>query len=190
MRVAFHFDSNQFGGYYGPPITQLLFRELIQCIPQQERDLFVRRGDLLLWEFARDAHGLGRIAERVLQNVTPIWSSMTKDALAAAFVGRNVWLLVVEGLALPQAITVEKHLRQTDGYLGAIEVDLGNPVHWVIYDQKLVAAYHVFSNELRLLAPNEKADPDARDDGRIRDWSQTGLFSQVAWEDLRPGDGF
>jgi hypothetical protein len=54
----------------------------------------------------------------------------------------------------------------------------------VIYDRKLVAAYRLYENELRILEISEQLDPEARDESRIKRWSGTGLFDRVVWEDL------
>lgn len=46
MRVAFHFNAEAYGASYGPPTTELLFRELIECIPAERRHGRIARGDL------------------------------------------------------------------------------------------------------------------------------------------------
>jgi hypothetical protein len=93
-------------------------------------------------------------------------------------------VLAVEGLSPADAFCVDSQLRRDNGYLGAIEIYLANPTHWVIYDRKLVAAYRLYENELRVLEISEQLDPEARDDSRIKRWSDTGLFDRVVWEDL------
>jgi hypothetical protein len=69
-------------------------------------------------------------------------------------------------------------------YLGAIEIYLANRTHWVIYDRKLVAAYRVHGDELRVLEVNEQLDPDARAEWRVQMWADTDLFTRVEWEDI------
>ncbi len=96
----------------------------------------------------------------------------------------SIWVLAVEGLSPADAICVDSGLRQSNGYLGATEIYLANPAHWVIYDRKLVAAYRLQEDELRILEISEQLDPEARDESRIKQWSDTGLFSRVVWEDL------
>lgn len=184
MRVAFHFDSGNYGSFYGPPITRLLFERLIECVPLERRDVFIRRGDMPLWDLGHTAKDLSIVAARIFEGSREIWSTLPEDTLAKAFHTVNIWVLAVEGLSSADASCVDSRLRQSNGYLGAIEVYLANPTHWVLYDRKLVAAYRLYEDELRILAINEQLDPEARDEARIKQWRDTGLFSSVVWEDL------
>jgi hypothetical protein len=184
MRVAFHFDSGSYGGLYGPPITRLLFDGLIECVPSERRDVFIRRGDMPIWDLGPSVKNVSDLAGRIFDNPREIWSTLTEDALAEALRAVNIRVLAIEGLLPAEAKCVDSRLRQSTGYLGAIEVYLANAAHWMVYDRKLVAAYRVYGNELRVLEISEQLDPEARDESRITQWSDTGLFSRVVWEDL------
>ena len=184
MRVAFHFDSGSFGGFYGPPITRLLFERLMECVPSERRDVFIRRGDMPIWDLGPSVKDVSALASRIFGNSREIWSTLAEDALADALRSVSIWILAVEGLSPAEAVCVDSRLRQSNGYLGAIEVYLANAAHWVIYDRKLVAAYRLYANELRILEISEQLDPEARDESRIKQWSDAGLFDRVVWEDL------
>ena len=110
MRIAFHFDAGRFGGSYGFPVTVLLFRRLLEYIPAQQRDLFIRRGNLLTWEFVRSADDAGNIAHQILTSSREIWSTLSAGALAAALLDLRVWVLVVEGLTASGAKCVDARL--------------------------------------------------------------------------------
>jgi hypothetical protein len=184
MRAAFHFDSGRYGGFYGPPTTRLVFEALMDCIPSERRDVFIRRGDMPIWDIGPSIKTVTGLAGRIFDNSREIWSTLAEDTLAEALRSVNVWVLAVEGLSPAEAVCVDSRLRQSDGYLGAIEVYLGNASHWVIYDRKLVAAYRLYANELRILEISKQLDPEARDESRIKQWADTGLFNRVIWEDL------
>jgi hypothetical protein len=184
MRVAFHFDSGSYGGFYSPPITRLVFERLIECIPSERRDVFIRRGDMPIWDLGHAGQDLSTLAGRMFEGSREIWSTLTEDALVKALHSVSIWVLAVEELSPSDATCIDSGLRQSDGYLGAIEIYLANPAHWVIYDRKLVAAYRLQEDELRILEISEQLDPEARDESRIKQWSGTGLFSRVVWEDL------
>lgn len=182
MRVAFHFDSGCYGSYYGPPITRLLFEQLLECVPWDRRDVFIRRGDMPLWDRGQD---LSIVARNIFEGgPRETWSTLSEGALAKAFQNVTIWGLAVEGLSPADATCIDSRLRESKGYLGAIEVYLANPTHWVIYDRKLVAAYRLYENELKILEISEQLDPEARDQSPLTQWSETGLFSRVTWEDL------
>jgi hypothetical protein len=184
MRVAFHFDSGRYGSFYGPPITRLLFEGVLHCVPCDRRDVFIRRGDMPFWDLGAPAADMSILAARMFEGSREIWSTLTEDALANALHRVPIWVLAVEGVSPTDAICVDSRLRRSDGYLGAIEIYLANPTHWVFYDRKLVAAYRLYENDLRILEISEQLDPEARDESRIKQWSDTGLFSHVVWEDV------
>ena len=184
MRVAFHFDAGGFGGSYGHPITAALFRGLLHCIPTERRDVFIRRGDFPIWGFAGTVNDLPELSHRIFTSSREIWSTISEEALLTALRNVRVWVLAVEGLTPSDATSVDSHLRENGAYLGAIEIHLANPTHWVLYDRKLIAAYRVHSDELRVLEINEHLDPEARHEGRIQVWVDTGLFARVEWEDI------
>lgn len=184
MRVAFHFDAGRFGSSYGFQTTVLLFRRLLDCIPSEQRDFFIRRGDLLTWDFAHTVHDLSELAHAIFRCSREIWSTFSEEALATALRDLRVWVLAVEGLTPSNARCIDSRLSETSGYLGAIEIHLANRTHWAVYDRKPVAAYRVYGDDLRLLAVNEHLDPEARDECRIQEWINSGLFSRVEWEDI------
>lgn len=169
---------------YGPPATRLLFDALLRSVPPEKRDLFIRRGDLLAWQVAHDAPGLAALADSVFECSRPVWASMTQAMLAEALSACDIWILAVEGLSSADVGTVDSALRKSEGYLGAIEIYPANRMHWALYDRKLLAAYRVCGDELRLLAISAALDPEARDEGSIREWRESGLFRQVEWEDI------
>jgi hypothetical protein len=146
--------------------------------------VFIRRGDMPIWDLGPSIKTVRDLAGRIFDNSREIWSTLAEDTLAEAFRSVNIWVLAVEGLPAADAVCVDARLRQSNGYLGAIEVYLANAAHWVIYDRKLVAAYRLYSNELRILEISEQLDPEARDESRIKQWADTGLFNRVIWEDL------
>lgn len=47
MRVAFHFNAEEYGGYYGPPIERLLMKQL-RRLDATLLHVWIRRGDLLV----------------------------------------------------------------------------------------------------------------------------------------------
>jgi hypothetical protein len=185
VRVAFHFDAGHFGVVYGPPSTTLLFRAIVACIREERRDLLVRRGDLAVWAFHGGAQAFAR---RLFACPRDIWSTLTEASVVAMLTERNVWVLAVEGLSLDDVNCVQSNLEASDGYLGAVEIHLANEVHWAFYDRKLVAAYRIVADELRLLTTTPMLDPEARDDGRLREWANVGIFSRVEWEDFGLND--
>src|SRR5581483_306737 len=69
-------------------------------------------------------------------------------------------------------------------YLGAIEVDPANRLHWALYHQSLVPRYRYVDGEMRLFyrAFEEQEGGDVRDTGMARDLERVGF--RVSWEDV------
>ena len=84
---------------------------------------------------------------------------------------RQPWVLAMEGMAPESVVDVDGRLWQIDGYLGAMEIYLANPVHWVLYDRKLVAAYRLRAHTRSVCPLRAKTGGDERHRakrGRIR----------------------
>lgn len=154
------------------------------CVPSKRRAMFIRRGDLPIWDLGPSIKTVSDLARSIFDNPREIWWTLAEDALADALRSVNIWVIAVEGVLPAEAMCVDSRLRQSGGYLGAVEIYLANPAHWVIYDRKLVAAYHLFEDELRVLEISEQLDPEARDESRVKQWDDTGLFDRVIWEDI------
>lgn len=184
MRAAFHFKATSFGSMYGRRSTVLLFRQLIACIAPERRHVVIRRGDLLLWGVVETAEDIPAFVRRLLGASRPLWTTTEPDDLAGALRESAIWVLAMDGTFTPaDAVCIDSQLRQVVGYLGAVEIHLGNPVHWGLYDRKLPAVFRIVGNELRLLHVSADLDPESRDEAVRRQWSETGMFERVEWED-------
>ena len=118
MRVAFHFDSGSYGGFYGPPITRLVFERLLDCVSCDRRDVFIRRGGMAIWDLGQSAEDLSSLAGRMFECSREIWSTLTEDAFVKALHSVSIWVLAVEGLSPADAICVDSGLdRATDTWV-------------------------------------------------------------------------
>jgi len=182
MRAAFHFNPNLFGGVYGWPITEILFRAL-QQIPAHRRHLLLRKGDLLPEEVVGSASEIPTVVERLLGAERAIWRTVSADWLVKNFTFVRPYVLVVDGLGRQDAALTDSRLRQHESYIGAIEAHGAIGLHWALYLALLVPAYRVVGDELRILHVSSDLDPEGRDEGAMRHWVERGLFHSVEWED-------
>src|SRR5687768_11063614 len=90
MRVAFHFDADRFGSQYGAPTTALLFHAIVLCIPEERRDLLIRRGDFPAWDIQG---GVPAFAAALFECERDILSTITETSFASMLSERNVWVL-------------------------------------------------------------------------------------------------
>jgi hypothetical protein len=125
MRIAFHFDSGRYGGFYGPLTTRLLFERLLECAPCDRRDVFIRRGDMPIWNLGSTSEEL---AHTIFEGSRKLWSTFPEPALAKAFQTVNIWVLAVEGLSPTDVTCVDLGLRESEGYPARSRaIDAGDP---------------------------------------------------------------
>lgn len=108
MKVALHLDSEPYGGYYGPPIEELVLRTLAK-LPSDRRHLRLYCGDLLSLSHANTLEDLERITQRILE--TPGWLTVERGAFLEAAQTTTIFVIVVEGLPRSAALEVDRTLQ-------------------------------------------------------------------------------
>ncbi|MDQ5819885.1 MAG: hypothetical protein M3540_00395 [Actinomycetota bacterium] len=178
MKVAFHFDADAHGLYYGPPIKELVFRALTK-VPPDERDMRLDCGDLLVW---------GQRPDLVLGKLfaTQNWTTCGAP-FAEATANRCVYVVAVEDLAGASAEAVDAALGEDSSFLGSLEVLRGNPLHAVLYHQSLIPMFRIVGDELRVFYEQSAYEAGAadRDEVMFEHWRSLQIFERVAWEDAR-----
>ncbi|HEY2283257.1 MAG TPA: hypothetical protein VGH60_06860 [Solirubrobacteraceae bacterium] len=182
MKIAYHFDADAHGGSYGNEIERLFFAALNRATASRLH-VRVKHGDLLLHlHIADDDERETFIREKILEPEHPVWTTCETGRFPEQAARRSVYILYLDGIASGDAKRLDRQLRTDDAYLGCLEIDLANPVHWVLYDQKLISAYRVVGRELRLLHIASELEPDLPTGAR-QDWIKSGLFNSVELED-------
>jgi hypothetical protein len=181
MKAAYHFDADQHGGYYGPPIKELVFRAVMK-LPQNQRHLVIYCGDLITVGRVEQAGGLDALVDRLL--ATGLWTTLDRDQITDALLTRRIYVLLLEGLTRRNADQIDNELRTEPSYFGALEVKPANPAHWVLYDQSLIPLFRIVGDELRMFyAKDEYEAGGDRDDWMFEEYRTSGLFANVQWED-------
>ncbi len=121
MKAAFHFDADQHGGSYGPPIQKLLFDRLMK-VPRGRRHLVIYLGDLVAYDYVRGAGGPSELFALLVRNA---WSTLDPSVMTDALEHRRIYVLLVEGLMRQDAEAVDSELRRSESYLGALDVNPG-----------------------------------------------------------------
>lgn len=181
MKVAYHFDPGLYGAWYGPEIEAHVFRALL-VIPAERRHARLRRGDLLWDKAVETANDLPALVVRLLRGPRAVWTTLSSGDLPAILSRMRPYVVAVDGLTRAATAIVDDELRSAPGYLGALEINLANGLHWGLYEAYLGACYRVIGDELRLLHLDLQLDPEARDEALRRRWAESGLFRRVVWE--------
>src|SRR4051794_36455087 len=124
MKAAFHFDAGEFGGHYGPPVQERLFRALVK-LPHERRHFIVYLGDLVAYDYISSVGGPSEMFALLMQSSD--WSTLDRAVMTDALVQKRVYVLLVEGLMRQDAVAVDAELRG-DGYFGGLDVRARNPV--------------------------------------------------------------
>lgn len=197
MRVALLFDPTGAPGPYDYPCLHAVFKRLRQ-LPPARVHLVVRTGDLLWRDSGHDKPrsqvNLREVEEErkrqigvLLGRDYPIWHSIGAAELERAVVDHRLYVVDVEGLTRRDLASLDRSLREHEpGYSGGIEVTPQVPLHWVYFDSWLGRRYRLVGSQLRMLhtAFDVAAGEDNRQWWRHREWVDSGLFEDVAWEDI------
>jgi hypothetical protein len=187
VRVAYHFNADLHGGYYGPPIYELLFRAVLSKVPAARRHVRIKTGDLLLHSYgAKTYDDVEARARALLQPERPVWSTLDTEVFPVLAHSTNICVLDLTGLTIRDARAVDEELKRIDSkdsYFGALQIDLAVDLHWAMYDQSLVDKFRITGNELRLLHEAEEWEGD-RDVAMLEQWRESGLFESVQFEDI------
>jgi hypothetical protein len=190
MRLAIHFDPSD-KHYFGPDFDEAVFRALLTLRPERIH-VRVRHGNLLYDRL--DGLDPALVAEALISDDQPAWALSDSSRLIRA-VELHPWVVGLEGLERHDARRITKELSAAvPEFLGVLVVDLGNPVHWMLYRATLPLAYRVYGRELRILhnaldysvldEDQERWESDQRDHGMADHWRSLGLFGSVSWENV------
>jgi hypothetical protein len=182
MIVAFHFRAD--AGVYSSVWVLSIQERIFRCLNETDRQAHavIYSGDLLVHQ---DLGPDGR--EAVLQALTGYdprkWRTIDNEEFADVVFSKRVYVVAVEGLSTRLQDAVDAELRRSGDYLGAIEIDPANQVHWALYRQRLVPRYRYVNGEIRLFYRKfeEDAGADAKDIGTAADLKRLGF--QVTFED-------
>ncbi|ELB1989264.1 TPA: hypothetical protein L3V69_003073 [Vibrio parahaemolyticus] len=195
MKISFHFDADDtsLGSYYGLPTRKALMGAILSS-RTLDLNSKVFQGDLLLHQMAMDVEVISKYesihssnSERYIQLIngllnpdSHIWHSITERTIDR-FVTNNVWVISFESISFSDAVAIDTELKKVGFYLGAIEVDETNPIHWEAYAYSLVAHYRIIGRNINFFL-RDMAE-SSEHEGDIQELKSFG-FSEVGFEKL------
>jgi hypothetical protein len=186
MIVAFHFraEAERPGAIYSWDIQKAFFRQLL-ALQDAGLHLEILTGDLLHNRYSNDPDATETLLRSVLGYDPRRWSTLHNEDFGIALSSTTIYILAVQGLSRSALHFVDRQLRQHRSYLGSLQIDPADPVHWNVYRDRLHPRYRYFNREIRLFYPKfeETAGADVRDWGTAKDL-QTLPFRSVEWEDI------
>lgn len=185
MIVAFHFraDQEKSHGNYAWAIQNTFFR----CLQESSvRDIHVEifTGDLLVHKYLEDEASKENILRGLLSYDPRKWRTLESDEFSTTLVSATIYVLAVEGMSHKLRDHLDFQLRRDCAYLGALEIDPVNRVHWALYRLSLIPRYRYIDGDIRLFYREfeEREGADTKDIAREADLKRLGF--RVAWEDI------
>jgi hypothetical protein len=146
MNVAFLFNSDHssLGGYYGPPVMDLILGAGV--LQATDRHMRVSVGDILTYMATCNSSTptstyLEKLCQAVYQPVQ--FDRLDKPRLASTFTTATVYCWLFQNITERSAHDLHRHLAKSDSYLGAMDVDFSQPLHLYFFRNKLIEAYRL-----------------------------------------------
>lgn len=199
MKIALHFnaDHKDFTGFYSYPIYLKIFKQLLAHRTLNiSSKLFV--GDLLFNYYSReisDKKHIGNIVKTSyavnpekyselinnwLYSEENNWKKFDEEKLELIW-DHNIFVVCFESIDLNNAEFLYKSLQDYDSFIGAMEINDGNKIHWLLYSESLIPYARITDKKLNLLHDFENDDFDTE---MQQEYLQLG-FDSVEFEDLK-----
>lgn len=176
IAILFNSDDPRLGGYYGPPIRDLVFGTGV--LQSANRHLKIAHGDVLTYSNSKDEAGHRRIAEATYFAGT--WSMLRADRLRATYFKETVYAWVIQNATKSLAERLDMALRADEAYLGLLEVDFAIPAHLVLFRNSMPHLCRVQGTHCIL--SYSMGNEDEKDEYLAEALLKVG-FAGVDWED-------
>lgn len=187
MKVCYCFDEdwrdNDSWGW--PAMERSMVKSYVRAVPTQRRHAKFAFGTLIVDKIIQAAGGTDAAAQHLLGMQGVIWSTFYGPELSHYLGRTNIAGMVVDSMTPSDTRAMHLLLRDSGGYLGAMQVAHTNPIHWMIFSHYLIPKYRIYRDEMRMFHRGYETEAsDDRDTGQLESWQASGLFSAVTWEDV------
>jgi hypothetical protein len=174
--ILFNSDDPKFGGYYGPPIRDLIFGA--GTLQRANRHMKIKYGDVLIYSHARNRKEYERLAEATYFGVP--WSLVDAERIRSSYMKETLWAWVVQNITRPVAEERHDRLRGDSAYIGLHAVDFALPQHLMLYRNAMPEYCRVFGDQATLFY--SMGNEDDKDEHEPQELLRLG-FRDVEWED-------
>lgn len=162
---------------YGDIFDSAFLRSVSKVDPRGRTNSAILRGDLLLHRLATIAEPFlfeGRytanrevvdrdlftsLAWDFVDAMTLQWHTMDLSAMADVLLSHNVYCLCLPSVDADVAAGIDENLRDVRGYVGALDVDLGNPFQYHCFVGALIEDAVLASGQVLLARDDEDETP-------------------------------
>ncbi|MCC9738535.1 hypothetical protein [Streptomyces sp. MNU89] len=165
-------------------MRESLARAFMKSVPRHRRHARFSTGTLPLWRLAQEVGGTEAAANSVLGEHWAVWSTFLGPDLAKHITSFDIAGMVVESLTPSDARAMHIRLKDTEWYLGVVQVRPEIPEHWAVFLKSIPSRFRIFEDSLYLFHRGYELEvEDTRDYVEYREWEASGLFPSIYWED-------
>jgi len=189
--LLFNADTPELGGYYGYPCNKTIFDSVLKnnsIYPIYSR---IYSGDILLHSLCDqisevkktgDTTSTSYTVERnmyitlfteLAQSIKERFNTISTKDLPMLIAKHNIYSIVLTNLSYSARELIDDSLRKLIGYIGVFELDMGNPLHVILFLELLINYGFLQQNKLYL---EEEYD---QDDEIVPDWAQDNPMVEV-----------
>jgi hypothetical protein len=164
MNLAFLFNSDhpKLGGYYGPPVMDLILGANV--LQKENRPMRVSVGDILTYSAAsQNKHPTSDFLEQLCRKVyIPIsFDRLKKYKLEATFTTATVYCWLFQNMTQQAGEHLHRSLEPNDCYLGCMDVDFSLPLHLQFFRNSLIEKYRLNGTRCAVFFDmGQNEDPD------------------------------
>lgn len=167
ISLLFNADHPSFSGNYGDPCEDAFLEAFASADESQDCTATVRRGDILVRNLARtirrvvvppvdpkarswtansnstgtDRRRLATVVGDLTDSLSHLWHTANITELPGRMIGSNVYCLSIFPVSIALAERVDSKLQAFRPYLGALQIDPGNPVHIEVFSRLLPCVF-------------------------------------------------
>lgn len=161
MDVAFLFAADRIGGFYVAPVLEAILGT--GAFQSAQRQMRISIGDVLTFSAASQSadptyEGHRELCRRVYRSDG--YDTLERDVMEATYNDGTVFCWVIQNADKTFAARLDGALDRSAGYLGALEVNFGNPLHLVLFRTYLPEAYRVVGRSWSIFYHVENEDPE------------------------------
>lgn len=176
IAVLFNSDHHKYGGYYGPPIRDMILGSHV--LQNSNRHLKVAIGDVLILAHSHNHNQYARLAESTF--FSHPWMLLKEDQLRATYSKATIYAWLIQNTTDTIAIELDNALRGDDAYLGMHGVDYSIPSHLALYRNSMVPYCRLRGTDCNLFY--SMGSEDEQDKYLAEELNETG-FINITWED-------
>lgn len=198
MKIALHFnaDHKEFGAFYGYPIYEKIFSillanrtlsisskifvgDLLFLLYSQEIVSSETEGNTTSTSYRVNPDKFSNLINSWLFSEENNWKRFHEDKLHLIWT-QNIFTVCFESIDVKNAEYLFEQLSEYEPFIGAMEINDGNELHWTFYSNSLMAYGRIKNKKLNLFHDIESGDEDIE---MQKEYLQLG-FESVEFVDL------